>query len=135
MSWQSKSFKSLKASLDRYFSKFIRLRDTKDGLGWCITCARLFLYRQLDAGHFQTRDNLSIRWNEQNVNAQCQGCNRFKGGRQYEHGIAIDKKYGKGTAEMLLIKSKSIWKPTRFELNLLILEYKSKIKDYDKIQG
>jgi hypothetical protein len=30
-----------------------------------------------------------------------QKCNRFEGGRPYEFGIAIDKRWGKGTAARL----------------------------------
>lgn len=55
----------------------------------------------MDAGHFVSRDRYATRWSEVNVNVQCPHCNRFRAGEQYRHGVAIDKKYGPGTAQML----------------------------------
>jgi hypothetical protein len=86
------------------------------------------LFSEMDAGHFVSRNHLATRWNEQNVNAQCRKCNRFSSGNQYEHGLAIDRKYGKGTAEKLLIMSKQKCKLSEFEMRILIGEYKKKVK-------
>lgn len=55
----------------------------------------------MDAGHFISREKPATKYHEKNVNAQCKECNRFKAGNQYSHGIAIDKKFGNGTAEHL----------------------------------
>lgn len=57
--------------LDRIFSKYIRLRDTKTGFGLCITCESLISFTNCDAGHFVTRDRIATRYDERNVNAQC----------------------------------------------------------------
>src|SRR6187401_1190895 len=81
--------------LDTVFSEFIRLRDSDmQGICKCITSGEFFHWRDCDAGHFITRENMATRWDEQNVNAQGIGDNRFKSGKQFEHGLAIDKKHG-----------------------------------------
>ncbi len=121
------------ASLDKIlcgiFSKYIRLRDSTDGYFRCITCGKYCDTKYGgDAGHFITRDAKSTKFDEINCNAQCIQCNRFKSGKQYEHGLAIDKKYGEGTAEKLLIKSKQLTKRDRFDYEYLIKEYRAKLK-------
>ena len=118
--------------LDTIFSKFIRLRDADDnGICRCITSGEFAHFKECDAGHFMSRNNMATRWDEQNVNAQPRADNRFKAGRQYEHGLAIDKKFGKGTSEKLLIKSKSPCKFQDFELEEMIEKYKQKVKDLE----
>lgn len=83
--------------LDTIFSEFIRLRDSnQDGICKCITSGEYFHWGECDAGHFITRDNMATRWEEENVNAQGRQDNRFLSGKQFEHGLAIDKKHGHG---------------------------------------
>lgn len=99
---------------DKYFSEYIRLRDSDPyGIGNCISCGKKHHISEMDAGHFIDRSHKATRYNEQNVNAQCRPCNRFQSGRQYEHGKAIDLKYGEGTADELLLQSKQITKTTQ----------------------
>lgn len=96
---------------DKYFSEYIRLRDSDHtGHAECITCGKRAHISEMDAGHFIDRSHKATRYDEQNVNAQCRTCNRFQSGRQFEHGRAIDLKYGQGTADELLQKSKQIFK-------------------------
>ena len=99
-----RSSKSLVNTLDRIFSEFIRLRDS-DAHGYCrcITCTNRAPWKEMDAGHFISRDRKAVRWNEHNVHAQCPRCNRFRGGEQFLHGQAIDKLYGEGTVEGLQV--------------------------------
>lgn len=84
---------------DKWFSIYIRLRDIiYSHFSKCITCGSVFHWRDLDCGHFVHRDRPMTRFNEQNCHAQCKSCNRFQGGMEYEHGTAIDRLYGAGTA-------------------------------------
>ena len=115
---------TLVKKLDLVFSKYIRLRDTKDGYGRCISCNKIKTYANLDCGHFISRNKHAVRWNEKNANVQCQQCNRFLSGKQFEHALAIDKKYGAGTAESLLNYSKL---RVAIDHEKLMLEYKEKI--------
>lgn len=93
---------------DKWFSIYIRLRDIKEYSAnssrfdiQCITCCAQIYWRFADCGHFVHRDRSMTRFNEQNCHAQCTSCNRFLNGKEYEHGKAIDKLYGAGTADNL----------------------------------
>lgn len=113
--------------LDKVFSEYIRLRDANwQGVCFCITCNRVFHWKNGDAGHYVQRDRLATRFEEKNVHAQCKYCNRFRSGEQYLHGVAIDKKYGTGTADRLMIISKA----KGCKLDLYWID--SKLKEYKK---
>lgn len=125
----SKSKKLAKAKADKYFSLFIRRRDTApNGIGQCITCSNWYSFESMDCGHFITRDNEPVRYDERNCNAQCRRCNRFKSGKQYEHGQAIDRKWGEGAADELLQKSKMRSGRKKHDYDWIAREYHQRIK-------
>ena len=129
-----KSLPKLIASLDHIFSVYIRLRDAdKNGMCRCITCGKPFPWKECDAGHFITRDRKATRWEEKNVNAQCPRCNRFRSGEQYEHGLAIDRKYGAGTADRLKRLGSMRSKLSASWLEYQIEEYRKKVKELKEI--
>lgn len=115
--------------LDEWFSKFIRLRDSEDEYVRCITCGTRKHWKEVDAGHFQTRTKYSTRWDERNVNAQCKGCNMKNGGQQYVHGKEIDKKYGEGTADEIVCLSNQIVKFSTQELRDMAKKYRDLVKN------
>lgn len=127
---KKKTLKQLKALADKHFSLAIRLRDTTDGWGDCITCGNRLNVKQLHAGHFQSRRHSSTRYDEENVNAQCAGCNTFRAGEQYKYGLALDDKYGRGTAKKLAKKAQEYHKFTDDELLEIIHDSKEQIKFY-----
>jgi len=118
--------KKLIAQLDRVFSLYIRKRDSVNGKNTCFTCGKISTIAEMDAGHFMLRDRAATRYSEINVQPQCRSCNRFKNGKQFEFGIALDEKYGEGTAKELIEKSHTIRKYTIQELDELIAYYKNK---------
>ncbi len=121
--------------LDKVFSKFIRLRDSKKfehKAFICISCGKVKPYEQADCGHFVSRRYLATRWNEQNCNAQCRHCNRFLEGNKYGYSKGIDKKYGKGTADKLEALKHQKTKITDIEAKYMIKEYQMKIKELKK---
>lgn len=79
----------------------------------------------MHAGHFVSRRHKSTKYNELNVNAQCCSCNYYRSGEQYKHGVAIDQKYGRGTAEKLMLIGGIRQKVT-------VLWYKDMIDLYEK---
>ena len=122
--------KTLIKKLDAAFSQYIRWRDADaDGLVKCCTCDTKKHVKAMQCGHFMSRRYYSLRWHEKNAHGQCYGCNIGDQGRQYEHSKHIDKKYGKGTAENLLKRSKDSRKYTNEELIQLIIYYKTKADD------
>lgn len=68
--------------LDKVFSLYIRLRDSKE-FGFraarCISCGDVKPFDMFDAGHFVSRNAMAIRWDEDNVHAECCRCNRMQG--------------------------------------------------------
>jgi len=132
-----KSISKLKKELDKWFSLFIRLRDaTDEGLCQCFTCGRVKYYKSgMQNGHFQSRNFLATRFHEENCQAQCVGCNMFKQGEQYKFALALDAKYGEGTAEELDFLSRIIVKFTRTDYEDKIRYYKSAVEKLKKQKG
>ena len=122
---KSKSINQLVAELDKVFSIFIRLRDIDDeGFSYCVTCGKPMTLKTSQCGHFISRRHFATRWEEKNCAAQCVGCNMFAQGKQYEFGLAIDMRFGVGTAQKLLIQSKNKFKKDKAILQILINKYK-----------
>jgi hypothetical protein len=132
--------------LDTIFSAYVRLRDASEYLqdetglsfraGRCITCGKLIPAEGRGtghAGHFIERGCKLTRFEETNVHLQCAYCNTYKSGRQYEYGLMIDKKYGRGTAKSLYDLEADYkrdgYKYRRDELEDLIDLYKRKVKE------
>lgn len=97
-----KGVAKLKKDADKWFSLYIRQRDSENGLAECITCGVNKPIKEMQNGHFVSRRASKLRYDEFNCNAQCPGCNLFKQGEQYIYGKNIDLKYGAGTAEGLM---------------------------------
>jgi hypothetical protein len=130
---KKKSSKSLENKLWEIFSEYIRKRDAKKfsggDFGKCITCSHIAHWKEMDCGHGISRRHQATKFDEKNNHAQCKGCNGLKSGKQFEYMLEVDRKYGKGTGEMLLAKSKHSVKRTSFEFEILIEEYKRKLKE------
>ena len=123
----SKTKSLAKKKADKYFSDFIRKRDAQKP---CVTCGN---YKSdKDCGHFVSRRFEATRYDEKNAHGQCLKCNRFENGNQFEHGQAIDKMYGEGTAEKLFIKSKMLCKRKKSDYEFIAQEYKSKLEQLCK---
>ena len=122
--------------LDTVFSQFVRLRASDHrGMGECFTCGSMRHDTEVDAGHFMSRACMSTRWDEKNVQFQCKRCNGFRSGEQYKFSIELDRLYGDGTAEDLMIASKQTRKWTRDELEKLYHHYKRKVDELRSTKG
>jgi len=124
--------------LDNIFSKFVRLRDSDShGFSTCITCHKVAFWTRegIQCGHFQTRSKYITRWHERNAHAQCAGCNMVNGGQQYKHGLEIDKRYGEGAAEEILILSNQTQKFSTFELIDMYNDFKERVEQMIKDKG
>ena len=132
-----KTISKLKKELDKWFSLFIRLRDaTDEGLCQCFTCGKVSHYKSgMQNGHFQSRKHLATRWNQENCQVQCVGCNMFKAGEQYKFSIALDGKYGEGTAEELELLARTIMKVSRIDYEDKISYYKDLVEKLKKEKG
>jgi len=125
----SRNYKAAKARAWKYFSEFVRLRDSRDKICVCITCGKMGHWKKFHAGHCITRDKAPTFLDEKNVNAQCRRCNTFQAGKQAEHAQAIDKKHGDGTFDKLLQKSKLPGNFTLIGLDDLAALYKLRAEE------
>lgn len=132
----SKNFKTALKTADTWFSRYIRLRDSnRSGMCACITCEVRRHYKDMDAGHFLSRQYMATRFDERNVHAQCPRCNQYGSGEQYLHSLSIERKYPKGTIEDLLVKSKTLQKYNKILLMELARSYKEKYINECKDKG
>lgn len=93
-------------------SKMIR-----EQAGPCMTCGEE--HEVYDCGHFRRRELMPTRFHPWNLGKQGRKENRFEGGRMFEYGLAIDAKYGAGTALFLKKLSETIEPWTITELQQL----------------
>lgn len=112
-------------TLDKWFSKLIRRRDTKPvgdfRIGRCASCTEVKSYEKLDCGHYVGREHWATRWNPMNCAAQCWDCNRFSEGNKGQLRIALVKKYGEDAVARMEGMRRMGQKPRAWEA-LLILE-------------
>ena len=132
-----KTVSKLKKELDKWFSLFIRLRDaTDEGMIQCFTCSKVAHYKDgMQCGHFQSRRFLPTRFDEENCQNQCVKCNMYSQGEQYKFGLALDGKYGEGTAEELEYLAKTTIKLGRVDYEDKISYYKSLVEKLKKEKG
>jgi hypothetical protein len=132
-----KTVSKLKKELDKWFSLYIRLRDaTDEGLCQCITCGKVSHYKKgIQNGHFQSRRFMSTRYDEKNCSSQCVACNMFRGGEQFRFALALDSKYGEGTAQELEFLARLTVKFTRGDYEDKIRYYKSAVEKLKKEKG
>lgn len=133
---KTKTVAQLKKDADKFFSKYVRYRDGEprngEYIAECITCGVIKPIKQLQAGHFVSRRVNALRFEEENVNAQCTGCNLFKAGEQYLYAKNLDLKYGDGKAEELMSRRHETHRFTKEELEEIIHDSKEQIKFYEK---
>jgi len=115
--------KTLIKKLDTIFSEYIRRRYSKDDLSTCVTCGKTDHWKSLQAGHFMSRKFYATRWDEDNVEVQCQACNVFRYGEQF----LFAKYLGNEMADKLLAKSRTTVKFSDYEIQEMIDIYKNKV--------
>ena len=86
-------------------------------------------------GHFQSRSFLATRFDEENCQPQCVGCNMFKQGEQYKFALNLDAKYGEGKAEELEFLAKSVVKFSRIDYEDKISYYGTLVEKLKKEKG
>ncbi len=82
---------------DKYFSLFIRIRDTHNGLAKCCTCGVYKHPKYMTTVHF----NKAIRYNEMNCHAQCKNCEGSTADRTEQYRKYMIERYGKNVTETL----------------------------------
>lgn len=99
---KEKTHAQLKKELDRVFSLYIRQKDAdENGMVACYTCGKVMHWKQIQAGHFVSRQFLATRWDENNVKPQCAGCNIFGNGKPLDFEERLKKELGNDFVEKM----------------------------------
>ncbi len=107
------------------FNKYIRLRDKGQV---CISCLKPALKE--NAGHFFNANNhWNVRFDERNVNLQCEHCNTYLSGNLIEYQKNLIEKIGLEEYTFLAWEARKTRKFTKEELKELMQVYKNKIKE------
>lgn len=122
---------SLVKKLDKEFSLFIRLRDSK-AFGFkafkCISCGQIKPFEKADCGHYYSRVKMSTRFDEDNAHAECSFCNRYRADHLDGYRENLIKKIGQPRFDVLRYRSNQTKKWSAFELEQLIKYYKEQNK-------
>lgn len=127
------SVATLTRKLDKVFSEFIRLRDSKPyghKFFRCISCGQIKAYEQMDAGHFVSRIHKATRWDEENVNGECRACNRMSADHIIWYQRNLEQKIGRDRVDMLIARGRQTKKWSAWELETLIEYYKKEVAKY-----
>lgn len=117
-----------KRRADQLFSLFVRKKHSRGGQARCVSCGKVLPIKELDAGHYVSRNHLSTRYDERNVHPQCQKCNRFDGGAMAGYTLYMLDTYGRETIEELHRLSKEVWRWKESDYRDLCKELNQKLK-------
>ena len=117
--------KQLVQELDTIFSRYIRIKESSDGVARCVTCGVRDSWKLMDNGHYIVRGKLGTRYDERNCHVQCRRCNRLEQGRTRQYTLFMRARYGQAVIDELTIKSRQGIKT--FELEAMIKYYKEKV--------
>lgn len=130
-----KTKRDWRVEADKWFARFIRLRDTVafDDIcrgGRCITCGKLTAINALQCGHWIRREFWGTRFDERNTHAQCSHCNGYNGGMEQEHEEQIIKRYGQQVRDTLLLYKKVKQRqPSAQAFKAIAEKYEKKVND------
>lgn len=125
---KKKSRSKLIKELDSVFSKYIRMKYAFDGKVQCKSCGKIDDVKNMQNGHYISRQHYSTRWVEKNCHPQCVGCNIFKNGNYPEYSKFMIEAYGVEVIDELIALSKQVTKFSRGDLESMIEKYKLLIK-------
>ena len=129
------SVKTLKHRLDEIWSQYIRL-DEADQTGYCrcCSCGQAYPWKEMDCGHFVSRNHTLGRYKRENCHAQCRKCNRFREGNKAGYAVYLQKLYGNQILDELNQLQYQLKKFTTDELQTLIDETNDKIKALNHVR-
>ncbi len=123
---------SLVKEADKWFSYYIRLKySDKNGYCRCISCGKIYFWKNIQNGHYMSRRYMSTRFAEDNCRPQGVECNIFNQGAIQMYRRALIKEIGEQRVDLIEIRARQERKNwSIFELKQLIEYYK---KEVDKI--
>lgn len=120
----------LRAKLDEYVSKFVRLTNADEyGYCYCVTCGCRKHWKEIQAGHFITRGKNATRWDLKNIHCQCFTCNVRQNGNYPKYAEYLIATYGPEHIAILNRRARKITKePGIKELRALVEQWKEKVE-------
>jgi hypothetical protein len=122
-----------KAKAWKNFSLYIRTRDclktahTIDK-GNCFTCHKIYLFSQLQAGHFIAGRNNAVLFSEQGTHAQCANCNIHKHGNTVNYWLEMERIYDREMIDLLLAESKRTVIYKQYDYDRIAEDYELKTR-------
>lgn len=125
---QSKS--SLIKLLDKWFSYYIRLKfSDKNGYCRCISCSKIYFWKDIQNGHYMSRRYMSTRFSEDNCRPQGVECNIFNQGAIQMYRRALVKEIGEQRVDLVEVRARQERKNwSIFELKQLVEYYKKEVE-------
>jgi len=115
---KAQSHKTLIDNADRWFSRYIRLRDSVGSdCARCVTCGAIKRHAQMQCGHWQKRNKLAVRYHHQNAHAQCPRCNDYGKGEETLHAQHIIRAYGEAVHTELITLGGMLCKLDKYYLH------------------
>jgi len=128
-------FMELVQDADRLFSRFVRLRDMgKDEKCTCISCGVRKDWKKMHCGHYASRSNIGIRFEELNGNSQCPYCNCNLHGNLELYAENLEKIHP-GSVSWLEEQARMVSKPSKDELKQIISNLQFKVNQIEKAKG
>lgn len=132
---KQKSLAKLVDEVAVLLQKLVRLKAA-DGSGYasCVTCKGVFHWKEMDGGHFISRNHTATKILEENIHPQCKGCNGF---RMKDSLVVMDyedymkEMYGPEFVEELKILAKRPMKHDRAYLEQKKREYSAQIRQLE----
>lgn len=119
---------------DTYFSRYIRLKHSKDGKCTCYTCGVIKDIKEVDNGHYMKREHKSTRYHENNCRPQCKTCNGDvkHNGKQAEFRVNLSYEIGEDKVVEIEQLSRQIIKVNYNFYKDLSDEYRIKLNELQK---
>ncbi len=110
---------------EKYFNRFIRLRDADDsGYCTCVTCGKRVHWQEANAGHFIH----GLDFIEDNQHSQCVECNLWNSGRLRRFTLWMIDKFGRERVDELM-RLRDTLKYSRAEIQEISDKYRGLIAE------
>ncbi len=126
---KSLTLPKLTAKAQKVFNAYIRQRDSKEGYFTCISCFKTLPIESMNAGHYvPVKGGSALRFNEYNVNGECQRCNGFDEFHLVGYRKYLVMKIGEDKVTKLEEDRNKVYKWSRTELEQIIKHYSTLLK-------
>ena len=116
--------------LDSWFSRYIRLKySDKNGYCRCISCGKVYFWKDIQNGHYMSRRYMSTRFSEDNCRPQGVECNIFNQGAIQMYRRTLIKQIGEQRVDLIEVRARQENKNwSLFELQAMIKYYKAEVE-------